>query len=85
MATPGLYEGTRVRLVFPSSASSSFFVSSSREEWEWLQNLAGIEEPIPAEPDLETTPQNLLLQELQGAVKELMQLVNIPLHEVGSG
>ncbi|XP_077172551.1 ankyrin repeat and fibronectin type-III domain-containing protein 1-like isoform X3 [Paroedura picta] len=53
----------------------------SREEWEWLQNLAGMEEPVPAEQDLEATPQNLLLQELQGAVKELMQLVNIPLHE----
>ncbi|KAH0631849.1 hypothetical protein JD844_019721, partial [Phrynosoma platyrhinos] len=52
----------------------------SREEWEWLQNLASMEEPIPTEQDLETT-QNLLLQELQAAVKELMQLVNIPLHE----
>ncbi|XP_042294602.1 ankyrin repeat and fibronectin type-III domain-containing protein 1-like isoform X2 [Sceloporus undulatus] len=52
----------------------------SREEWEWLQNLASMEEPIPAERDLETT-QNLLLQELQAAVKELVQLVNIPLHE----
>ncbi|XP_062999407.1 ankyrin repeat and fibronectin type-III domain-containing protein 1-like isoform X1 [Elgaria multicarinata webbii] len=52
----------------------------SREEWEWLQNLASMEEPIPTEQDLETTP-NLLLQELQGAIKELMQLVNIPLHE----
>ncbi|KAL8175186.1 UNVERIFIED_CONTAM: hypothetical protein K2H54_015464 [Gekko kuhli] len=53
----------------------------SREEWEWLQNLASLEEPIPPQQDLETTPQNLLLQELQGAVKELVQLVNIPLHE----
>ncbi|XP_048350991.1 ankyrin repeat and fibronectin type-III domain-containing protein 1-like isoform X3 [Sphaerodactylus townsendi] len=53
----------------------------SREEWEWLQHLAGMEEPIPLEQDLEATPQNLLLQELQGAVRELMQLLNIPLHE----
>ncbi|KAF7242904.1 Ankyrin repeat and fibronectin type-III domain-containing protein 1 [Varanus komodoensis] len=52
----------------------------SREEWEWLQNLAHMEEPTPAEQDLEATS-NLLLQELQGAIRELMQLVNIPLHE----
>ncbi|XP_033022475.1 uncharacterized protein LOC117056348 isoform X3 [Lacerta agilis] len=52
----------------------------SREEWEWLQHQASEEEPIPTEQDLETT-QNLFLQELQVAIKELMQMVNIPLHE----
>uniref|UniRef100_A0A8D0DTC1 Ankyrin repeat and fibronectin type-III domain-containing protein 1-like n=1 Tax=Salvator merianae TaxID=96440 RepID=A0A8D0DTC1_SALMN len=52
----------------------------SREEWEWLQNLANMEEPVPSRQDLEAT-QSFLLQELQGAIKELMQLVNIPLHE----
>ncbi|XP_061455356.1 ankyrin repeat and fibronectin type-III domain-containing protein 1-like isoform X2 [Rhineura floridana] len=52
----------------------------SREEWEWLQHLASVEEPISTEQDLETT-QHLLLQELQGSIKKLMQLVNIPLHE----
>ncbi|XP_028561822.2 ankyrin repeat and fibronectin type-III domain-containing protein 1-like isoform X4 [Podarcis muralis] len=52
----------------------------SREEWEWLQHQASAEESIPTEQNLETT-QNLFLQELQVAIKELMQLVNIPLHE----
>ncbi|KAM6424147.1 ankyrin repeat and fibronectin type-III domain-containing protein 1-like isoform 5-T10 [Liasis olivaceus] len=52
----------------------------SREEWEWLQNLASMEEPIPTEQELETS-QQLFLQELQGAIRELMHLVNIPLHE----
>lgn len=53
----------------------------SREEWEWLQTLAGMEDPIPSEQELETS-QQLFLQELQRAIRELMQLVNIPLHEV---
>ncbi|XP_025059431.1 ankyrin repeat and fibronectin type-III domain-containing protein 1-like [Alligator sinensis] len=52
----------------------------SREEWEWLQNLASAEESIPTEPESETS-QNLLYQELQVAIKELMNLVNIPLQE----
>uniref|UniRef100_A0A8C6XL68 Ras-associating domain-containing protein n=1 Tax=Naja naja TaxID=35670 RepID=A0A8C6XL68_NAJNA len=52
----------------------------SREEWEWLQNLTSMEEPIPSEQELETS-QQLFLQEIQGAIRELMQLVNIPLHE----
>ncbi|KAJ6657603.1 hypothetical protein lerEdw1_002319 [Lerista edwardsae] len=52
----------------------------SREEWEWVQKLASVEEPVPTQQAPET-PQNLLLPELQGAVKELMQLLNIPLHE----
>ncbi|XP_063171153.1 ankyrin repeat and fibronectin type-III domain-containing protein 1-like [Candoia aspera] len=52
----------------------------SRAEWEWLQNLASVEEPIPTEQELETSQQRFL-QELQGAIRELMQLVNIPLHE----
>ncbi|KAM6249963.1 ankyrin repeat and fibronectin type-III domain-containing protein 1-like isoform 2-T2 [Porphyrio hochstetteri] len=52
----------------------------SREEWEWLQKMASMEEPVPAEPEAETS-QNHLFQELQGAIKELMTLVNIPLQE----
>lgn len=56
-------------------------LSFSREEWEWLQNLASAEESIPTEPESETS-QNLLYQELQVAIKELMNLVNIPLQEV---
>ncbi|XP_020663849.3 ankyrin repeat and fibronectin type-III domain-containing protein 1 isoform X1 [Pogona vitticeps] len=52
----------------------------SREEWEWLQNLARMEEPSPTEQEMDPT-YNLLLQELQEATKELMQQVNIPLHE----
>lgn len=56
----------------------------SREEWEWLQKMASMEEPVPAEPEAETS-QNHLFQELQVAVKELMTLVNIPLQEVGAG
>lgn len=56
----------------------------SREEWEWLQKMASMEEPVPAEPEAETS-QNHLFQELQVAIKELMTLVNIPLQEVGAG
>ncbi|XP_030906121.2 ankyrin repeat and fibronectin type-III domain-containing protein 1-like isoform X1 [Melopsittacus undulatus] len=52
----------------------------SREEWEWLQKMVGVEEPVPAEPEAETS-QNHLFQELQVAIKELMTLVNIPLQE----
>ncbi|KAM6079820.1 ankyrin repeat and fibronectin type-III domain-containing protein 1-like isoform 3-T3 [Theristicus caerulescens] len=52
----------------------------SREEWEWLQKMASVEEPVPAEPETETS-QNHLFQELQVAIKELMTLVNIPLPE----
>ncbi|XP_034639734.1 ankyrin repeat and fibronectin type-III domain-containing protein 1-like isoform X7 [Trachemys scripta elegans] len=52
----------------------------SREEWEWLQNLANLEEPSPTEPESETS-QNPWYQELQGAIKELVNLVNIPLRE----
>nr|XP_009937512.1 PREDICTED: ankyrin repeat and fibronectin type-III domain-containing protein 1-like [Opisthocomus hoazin] len=52
----------------------------SREEWEWLQKMASVEEPIPVEPEADT-PRNHLFQELQVAIKELMTLVNIPLQE----
>ncbi|KAM6054346.1 ankyrin repeat and fibronectin type-III domain-containing protein 1-like isoform 2-T3 [Chlamydotis macqueenii] len=52
----------------------------SREEWEWLQKMASVEEPVPAEPEAETS-RNYLFQELQVAIKELMALVNIPLQE----
>ncbi|XP_074742119.1 ankyrin repeat and fibronectin type-III domain-containing protein 1-like isoform X1 [Strix uralensis] len=52
----------------------------SREEWEWMQKMASVEEPVPAEPEAETS-QNHLFQELQVAIKELMTLVNIPLQE----
>ncbi|KAK4813507.1 hypothetical protein QYF61_009233 [Mycteria americana] len=52
----------------------------SREEWEWLQKMASMEEPVPEEPEAETS-QNHLFQELQVAIKELMTLVNIPLQE----
>ncbi|KAM6378853.1 ankyrin repeat and fibronectin type-III domain-containing protein 1-like isoform 3-T3 [Pluvialis apricaria] len=52
----------------------------SREEWEWLQKMASVEEPVPGEPEAETS-QNHLFQELQVAIKELMTLVNIPLQE----
>ncbi|KAM9599379.1 ankyrin repeat and fibronectin type-III domain-containing protein 1-like isoform 2-T4 [Morphnus guianensis] len=69
---------------FRSTPSCSFFHVSvshfSREEWEWLQKMASVEEPVPAEPEAETS-QNHLFQELQVAIKELMTLVNIPLQE----
>ncbi|XP_010143742.1 PREDICTED: ankyrin repeat and fibronectin type-III domain-containing protein 1-like, partial [Buceros rhinoceros silvestris] len=52
----------------------------SREEWEWLQKMVSVEEPVSAEPEAETS-QNHLFQELQVAIKELMTLVNIPLQE----
>lgn len=73
---------------FRSTPSCSFFHVSvspfSREEWEWLQKMASVEEPVPAEPESETS-QNHLFQELQVAIKELMTLVNIPLQEVRVG
>ncbi|XP_063270780.1 ankyrin repeat and fibronectin type-III domain-containing protein 1-like isoform X2 [Prinia subflava] len=52
----------------------------SREEWEWLQKMATVEEPVPTEPEADRS-QNPLFQELQVAIKELMTLVNIPLQE----
>ncbi|KAL9835592.1 LOW QUALITY PROTEIN: ankyrin repeat and fibronectin type-III domain-containing protein 1-like [Geothlypis trichas] len=52
----------------------------SREEWEWLQKMASVEEPVPTEPETDRS-QNPLFQELQVAIKELMTLVNIPLQE----
>uniref|UniRef100_A0A8C0VGD7 Ankyrin repeat and fibronectin type-III domain-containing protein 1-like n=2 Tax=Cyanistes caeruleus TaxID=156563 RepID=A0A8C0VGD7_CYACU len=52
----------------------------SREEWEWLQKMASVEEPVPTEPEADRS-QNPLFQELQVAIKELMTLVNIPLQE----
>ncbi|XP_075035574.1 ankyrin repeat and fibronectin type-III domain-containing protein 1-like isoform X4 [Mixophyes fleayi] len=52
----------------------------SREEWEWLQTLANVDEPITGEQDSDSSP-NLLLQELRTAVKDLMSQVNIPLQE----
>ncbi|XP_010071632.1 PREDICTED: ankyrin repeat and fibronectin type-III domain-containing protein 1-like, partial [Pterocles gutturalis] len=54
--------------------------TTPREEWEWLQKMASVEEAVPAEPEAETS-QNHLFQELQVAIKELMTLVNIPLQE----
>lgn len=74
--------------VFTSAPSCSlqhiFCLPFSREEWEWLQKMASMEEPVPAEPEAETS-QNHLFQELQAAIKELMTLVNIPLQEVWVG
>ncbi|XP_039587961.1 ankyrin repeat and fibronectin type-III domain-containing protein 1-like isoform X2 [Passer montanus] len=52
----------------------------SREEWEWLQKMASVEEPVPTEPETDRS-QNPFFQELQVAIKELMTLVNIPLQE----
>lgn len=46
--------------------------------------MVSVEEPVPAEPEAETS-QNHLFQELQVAIKELMTLVNIPLQEVWAG
>ncbi|RLV94064.1 hypothetical protein DV515_00013271 [Chloebia gouldiae] len=52
----------------------------SREEWEWLQKMASVEEAVPTEPETDRS-QNPLFQELQVAIKELMTLVNIPFQE----
>ncbi|XP_021385321.1 ankyrin repeat and fibronectin type-III domain-containing protein 1 isoform X2 [Lonchura striata] len=52
----------------------------SREEWEWLQKMASVEEAAPTEPETDRS-QNPLFQELQVAIKELMTLVNIPFQE----
>ncbi|XP_030140284.4 ankyrin repeat and fibronectin type-III domain-containing protein 1 isoform X3 [Taeniopygia guttata] len=52
----------------------------SREEWEWLQKMAHVEEAAPTEPETDRS-QNPLFQELQVAIKELMTLVNIPFQE----
>lgn len=52
-----------------------------REEWEWLQTLAIVDEPITSEQDSESC-HNLLLQELRKAVKDIMGQINIPLEEV---
>ncbi|XP_077305351.1 ankyrin repeat and fibronectin type-III domain-containing protein 1-like isoform X1 [Lithobates pipiens] len=52
----------------------------SREEWEWLQTLASVDEPITSEQDSESC-HNILLQELRKAVKDIMGQINIPLEE----
>ncbi|XP_075422530.1 ankyrin repeat and fibronectin type-III domain-containing protein 1-like [Ascaphus truei] len=52
----------------------------SREEWEWLQTLASVDDSIANEQDPESG-QILMLEELRTAVKDLMNQVNIPLHE----
>ncbi|XP_075996927.1 ankyrin repeat and fibronectin type-III domain-containing protein 1-like [Genypterus blacodes] len=59
----------------------------SREEWEWIQTLAAAgerermgEESEGAEPRAEShTP--LLYYELQTAIKALLKIINIPLHQ----
>nr|XP_014346428.1 PREDICTED: ankyrin repeat and fibronectin type-III domain-containing protein 1-like [Latimeria chalumnae] len=52
----------------------------SRDEWEWIQNLSCLEDSIMTEEDPGSS-QNLLLQELKRAIKELMKLINIPFHQ----
>lgn len=74
-------ESTSTRAARPFTCLSLTFC---REEWEWLQKMASVEEPVPTEPEADRS-QNPLFQELQVAIKELMTLVNIPLQEVETG
>lgn len=84
---PGKHSSQR-NCVSTSTQSAPSFTRLSltlcREEWEWLQKMASVEEPVPTEPEADR-PQNPLFQELQVAIKELMTLVNIPLQEVEAG
>ncbi|MGH0121481.1 UNVERIFIED_CONTAM: hypothetical protein FKN15_023779 [Acipenser sinensis] len=52
----------------------------SREEWEWLQNLSSLDDSVLAEQNAES-PQNLILQDLRAAARELMGQINIPVNQ----
>lgn len=84
---PAMWAWSKPRCPAATTASAQllhpahFCLLSFREEWEWLQKMASMEEPVPVESKNETSP-NHLFQELQVAIKELMALVNIPLQEV---
>ncbi|MGH0117117.1 UNVERIFIED_CONTAM: hypothetical protein FKN15_030962 [Acipenser sinensis] len=52
----------------------------SREEWEWLQNLSSLDDTVLAEQNAES-PQNLILQDLRAAARELMGQINIPVNQ----
>ncbi|XP_051877152.1 ankyrin repeat and fibronectin type-III domain-containing protein 1-like [Pristis pectinata] len=53
----------------------------SRDEWEWLQKLTGLDEPTPSDP-CEETPQRLFQQELRAAIPELVKHIALPLQQV---
>uniref|UniRef100_A0A6I8NE69 Fibronectin type-III domain-containing protein n=1 Tax=Ornithorhynchus anatinus TaxID=9258 RepID=A0A6I8NE69_ORNAN len=53
----------------------------SREEWAWLQALAAPDQPGPPDPPEPDSCQDLLLQELRRAIRELVDIVNVPLQE----
>ncbi|XP_066545405.1 ankyrin repeat and fibronectin type-III domain-containing protein 1 isoform X2 [Amia ocellicauda] len=52
----------------------------SREEWQWLLSLGSLEDSVSVEQDTHS-PQQLFLQDLRGATKELMGHVNIPINQ----
>ncbi|XP_053720627.1 ankyrin repeat and fibronectin type-III domain-containing protein 1 isoform X1 [Synchiropus splendidus] len=53
----------------------------SREEWQWLQALSSLEEAVEMDEDVQSAP-HLLLQDLRGAIKDLMAHINVPANQV---
>nr|XP_057916973.1 ankyrin repeat and fibronectin type-III domain-containing protein 1 isoform X1 [Doryrhamphus excisus] len=49
----------------------------SREEWQWLQALSSLEDPMETDTSLQSGPQHLL-RDLRGAIKDLMAHINVP-------
>lgn len=55
--------------------------ASFREEWQWLQALSSLEESLEMDHDVQSAPHRLL-QDLRGAIKDLMAHINVPGNQV---
>jgi len=52
-----------------------------REEWQWLQALSSLEEAMEMDQEDQSAPHRLL-QDLRGAIKDLMAHINVPGNQV---
>lgn len=52
-----------------------------REEWQWLQALSSLEESLEMDNEVQSAPHRLL-QDLRGAIKDLMAHINVPGNQV---
>ncbi|XP_041133819.1 ankyrin repeat and fibronectin type-III domain-containing protein 1-like isoform X1 [Polyodon spathula] len=93
--SPGLYLGylklcssvDQIRVLVPQKLPNMlchvkvrYNHNISREEWEWLQNLSSLDDSVLAEQNAES-PQNLILQDLRTAARELMGQINVPVNQ----
>ncbi|KAL6095149.1 uncharacterized protein ACO6RY_16409 [Pungitius sinensis] len=53
----------------------------SREEWQWLQALSSLEEALEMDQEEQSAPHRLL-QDLRGAIKDLMAHINVLGHQM---